>query len=344
MLTVSNRLAIPNIFIAITVSYSLMSAVLAKRLSSSLTIEGTDRLSDMAIGFKRYCAPIVMYNLVGFFYSFADLWILQRFGGAVQQGFYSVGYRFSAICLVATTSMIGVFWKEIAEAGALGDRERLYYLYRRISRVLCFISAAGACFLIPFSREILALALGQRYEAGWLCLAIMFLYPVYQSLGQINNTYLFATGQTALASKIGVAMMLISIPTSYFLLAAPSAVIPGLGLGSTGLAIKMVVFEIMTVNIFAYLIFKMAMRDFDFSYQVKIISLLLLSAIAIKGGSGLLLNALKLSSHPLLPMVLCASLYACAVGAVICVFPELGGLERGQIIDAFRRLKYKARW
>jgi len=27
---------------------------------------------------------------VGFAYSFADTWLLQRFGGAVQQGFYSI--------------------------------------------------------------------------------------------------------------------------------------------------------------------------------------------------------------------------------------------------------------
>jgi len=328
-------LTIANLFIIIAVEYLLFTFILAKRLKDNLiNLEETEQaeLSNIIKEFKIYCTPLVIYSIVSFAYSFADTWLLQKFGGAVQQGFYSVGLRFSAICLIATTSMLKVFWKEIAEAHAQDNKERLYYLYTKISRILCFVTAIGACFLIPFSKEILVFLLGPEYEPGWLCLAIMFLYPIHQSLGQINGTYFHATLQTKLLSKLGIIMMMASIPLTYFVLASPSAIIPGLGLGSVGLASKMVILNITSVNIFGYFICKSSRWKFNFLYQFKSVILLLIVSFMGKGFLKWFFHILNISLHPLFLMTLCIPIYILMVGIIICFFPRISGIERRELI------------
>jgi len=308
--------------------------MLAKRLKDNLiNLEETGQaeLPNIIEEFKIYCTPLVIYSIVSFAYTFADTWLLQRFGGAVQQGFYSVGLRFSAICLIATTSMLKVFWKEIAEAHAQGNKERLYYLYTKISRALLFVAAIGACFLIPFSKEILVFLLGPKYEPGWLCLAIMFLYPIHQSLGQISGSYFYATAQTKLYSKIAIARMIFSIFVTYFVLASPSTKIPGLGLGSVGSASKMVILQIIGVNIFDYIICGYSRWKTEFSYRSVGIILLLIISFISKGFLSHISHFLNISLHSLLLMILCIPIYISMVGLVVYLFPRLSGMERKEI-------------
>lgn len=331
---------INNLFILISISYFLVSFILAGNLKGKLIVEGEDRLRDVINEFRIYCLPLFIYTIISFFHLFADIWLLQKFGGAAQQGFYSVGLRFNAICLIATTSMLRVFWKEIAEANELGNKERVYYLYIRISRGLCFVGALAACFLIPFSREILIVLLGDKYEAGWLCLAIMFLFPIHQSLSHINASYTYATGKTRLYSKIGIIMMIVSIFVTYFVLASPSSIIPGLGMGSAGLALKMVVIQIISVNVLTYFICRSSRWSFNFLYQFGIIILLFSASLAVKAFLGGLFHVLNVTIHPLALMVSCIPVYVSAIGVIVYFFPSISGLERKNvtsIIQFFKR-------
>ena len=328
----ARHLTVSNLFITIGFLYLFLSFLLSKKLKGDLIARDEDtRLKDVFNEFKNYCTPLIMYGIVGFFYSFTSIWLLQRFGGAAQQAFYSVGLRFSAVCLIATTSILKVFWKEIAEANASGNKERLHYLYTKTSRVLYFISAAGACFLIPFSRNILVLLLGPKYEAGWVCMAIMFFYPVHQSLGQINGSFFYATARTRLYSKLSIIVMLISIPVTYFILASHSAIIPGLGLGSVGLALKMVIFQIISVNLLAYFIARFSKWRFDFFYQFKILSILLAASFLVKFFIKTVFGISGGFSNPLIVIILSVPLYIFLVAVVIYLLPGLAGLHRKEI-------------
>ncbi len=334
-----HSMTIPNLFIVIAFIYFLFAFVLARRLKDNLIATEEAKLSNIINEFKTYCTPLVIYGVVSFVYSFADIWLLQRFAGAIQQGFYFVGYKFGAICLIATTSMSRIFWKEIVEANELGNKERLYYLYRKTSRGLYFVSAIGACFLIPFGREILVFLLGPEYEAGWLCLAIMFLYPIHQSLGQINGSYFYATAHTKLYSKLGITMMMIGIPVTYFVLASHSALIPGLELGSVGLALKMVILQIAGVNVFTYFICKLSGWKFDILYQFVTIGLLLCVSFAIKSFLGWIFHISNVHFYPIALMALCMPFYILMTGLIIYLFPGLAGTRRKEILGLIRVFK-----
>jgi len=335
-----HRLTITNLFLLIIFEYPLFALILAARLRHNLIeSEEETHLSNVINEFKAYCAPLVLYTIVGFAYSFADTWLLQRFGGAVQQGFYSISLKFTTICLIATTSMLNIFWKEIAEASERHNQERLYQLYKSTSRALCFVSALGACFLIPFSKEIIYLLLGPRYEASWPCLAIMFLYPIHQSLGQINASYFYATAQTKLYSNLSIIMMMTTIPITYFVLASPSATVPGLGLGSVGLALKVVVLQIIWVNIFSYFISKLSRWRFDFLYQFATTIPLLLVSFTVKQFLIYSSHLLNIPLHPL-SLILCSlPLYILVTALIIYLFLGLSGMGKDMISSFINLLK-----
>jgi len=67
---------------------------------------------------------------------------------------------------------------------------------------------------------------------------MFFLYPIHQALAQMNTAYFYATSQTKLRSNLGIIGMTLSIPVTYFVLAPSSAAVPGMDLGSVGLALK----------------------------------------------------------------------------------------------------------
>lgn len=82
--------------------------------------------------------------------------------------------------------------KEIAEARARGEHGRVAILYTKINRGLVILSAVIAGLLLPWAKQIVAILLGPTYVKAWPILAIMFLYPIHQSMGQIGGTMFMA--------------------------------------------------------------------------------------------------------------------------------------------------------
>ena len=218
--------------------------------------------------YLKYCSPLILYSIVGFSYGFADRWMLQNFGGSKQQGLYEAGFRFGMVSLLITTSLLNIFWKEIAEAKEKGNLELMQKLYRKASRFLFWLGAVLSGFLIPWREEILRLMLGPSYAEGSLVLAVMLLFSAFGSLAQINGSMLLASGKTKTHFAIGSVFMGVSIPCSYFILASKDAYLPGLQWGSLGLAIKMLVFIIFHANAVSWWISRDHGWKFDWTYQV----------------------------------------------------------------------------
>jgi len=325
--------SVRSLFILNIMLYFLFFVLYIWRIYKAGIISNRERedLRSIFKEFKSYCLPLVICGGIGFLYSFADYWLLQKFGGSVQQGYYAIGARFSTLALIATTSILQVFWKEIAEANSLGNMKRVSMLYHRVYRTLYFIGALISCIMIPFSREIITLFLGAAYQGAWLPLSLMFLYPVHQSLGQITSTMFLALGKTRMAGYIGIFFMAISIITAYILLAPKLAVVPGLQLGAVGLALKMVGCQIIGVNIMAFFVAKYINSTFDWSYQIIVLSLLVLIGFLSKFFVGHILSLLPFGGYTILVMAFSGFFYLISVGIFVCYFPSIAGLNTDQI-------------
>jgi len=326
--------------------YLLFSALYAWRIYQAgilLSKVGKEDFRSVFKEFRSFCLPLVICGWIGFLYSFADYWLLQKFGGSVQQGYYAIGVRFSALSLIATTSMLQVFWKEIAEAYSFGNMERVRLLYHRVSRGLFFMGAVISCLIIPFTREILALLFGPEYRAAWLPLCLMFLYPVHQSMGQITHTMFYAIGKTKVQANIVILFMVVSIPIAYILLAPKSAIIPGFQLGAMGLSLKMVGCQILGVNLMAFFIARYTNTAFSWSHQIYVLILLLPIGFLSRFFARLILSLASVDGYTVLVMAVSGIFYIVIVAILIRYYPSIAGLNMDQINRGFSWLRSRIR-
>jgi O-antigen/teichoic acid export membrane protein len=293
--------------------------------------------------FTGYCKPLVFMAWAAFLYEFADRWMLQRFGGSGQQGFYQIAYQFSAVSLLATSSILNVFWKEIAEAHGRGDAERVAVVYHKVNRGLVMFGAILSGFLIPWTDQIVAVFLGQAYTMAGPVLMIMFLYPIHQSMGQIGGTMLLASGYTHSVMVISVVMMVVGLPLSYLAQApATGFLIPGLGLGAMGMAIKMVLVNMVSVNVQAWVIARKNKWKYNWSYQVIGIGATVGLGFASKYLAGMVWDlgvpASKLSL--ILPFLAAGLIYLALVGGLLWMIPWLIGMSREEMAGYLDKVKF----
>jgi len=329
-------LYLPLIFIFFIFEYAL-SAWFVKKLyrgtDNNISHDKDDTLLSVFDEFRRFCTPFLPYVVIGFIYEFGDRWMLQNWGGPNQQAYYALALQFSTVVLLATTAILQVFWKEIAEAHYQGDREKVKSLYQRVSRGLFFLGALSAGLFIPWSDKLVSWILGSNYVAGSTTMVLMFLYPVHQSMGQINGTMFYATGHTRLYTNLGIIFMTVSLIIAYFVMAPTHGMIPGLGMGSNGLALKMVGMQFIQVNILAYFIAKKLNWEFDYINQFKVLIPLLSIGFISKKTIEFILNSESIFG-------LCLSSLLTIFVSIICLMikPGLAGLTKQNFYDSI--IKY----
>jgi O-antigen/teichoic acid export membrane protein len=320
------------------------AAILSYRLLRERKIrpaEEAGTYKQMLGEYWEYCKPMIWLAVAGFLYAFADKWMLQKFGGAAQQGYFQIASQFAQISLLATVSILNIFWKEIAEARARGDHGRVATLYTKINRGLVILSAVIAGLLIPWAKQIVAILLGPTYAQAWPVLAVMFLYPIHQSMGQIGGTMFMASGDTRKYVVLSISLMLCTLPVSYLVL-APTAgmLIPGLGLGAIGMAGYMVLTSVVTVNIQAWVIARHNGWQFDWHCQAVGIPLMITLGYAVKLFVGLVWEVDGVGWHELLVPVSVASFIYCG-SAVLAVraLPWLIGMSEEELNKMFLQLR-----
>lgn len=326
-------LSVRSIFCMITFEWLIAVAVIAKQLRFQDLPEESDTAKTIFNEFLFYCRPLILYSWLGFAYEFTDRWLLQTYAGSVQQAYYSVAFQFVAISAIATSSILNIFWKEVAEAHHQNNHERVAMLYERVSRGLFFISAAGAGYLVPWAEDILRVTLGAAYVGGASTLMLMFYYPLHQSMGQIGGTMAYATGRVGGYVNIGLVFMTSSIVVSYFLLANAEAPLPGFEAGSLGLAGKMVVMQIISVNALAFYISRSLGIKFDWLFQPV--------TILFSTGSGLLAYILSqaiLSNGAVFAQFVIAGIFYLLLTALsLYALPWLVGMTRRELISLVRK-------
>lgn len=303
------------------------------RVRNASHIEEETSYKNMLDEYWTYCKPLIGLAVAGFLYAFADKWMLQKFGGAAQQGYFQIASQFSQISLLATVSILNIFWKEIAEATAHSDHSRVAALYQKINRGLVMLSAIIAGLLLPWSKQIVAILLGPAYVEAWPVLAIMFIYPIHQSMGQIGAAMFWASGDTRKYVILSIAIMLASLPLSYFMMAPTSGMlVPGLGLGAIGMACYMLLANIFGVNIQAWVIARHNGWKFDWLYQAVGIPLMLGLGYLAKVMARLVWDIDGVSWVSLIiPIIFTCIVYTILVLSVVWLLPWLMGLEKEEL-------------
>ncbi|MGV7224660.1 MAG: lipopolysaccharide biosynthesis protein [Nitrospinales bacterium] len=199
------------------------------------------------VEFYRYSHPLFVFSLIGLIAAILDRWLLQQFGGSIQQGFFSLSYQIGAVCFLFTSAMTSLLMREFSISYGNNDIKEMAKLFRRYVPLLYSIASYFGCFICVQAAKITYIFGGSKFIEASIPVAIMALYPIHQTYGQLSSSVFFATGQTKVYRNINLFLVPISLVVTYFMLAPVDKM--GLNAGATGLAIKFVILQFVGVNI-----------------------------------------------------------------------------------------------
>jgi hypothetical protein len=117
----------------------------------------------------------------------------------------------------------------------------------------------------------------------------MAFYPLAQTCGQMSSAALKAVGLTAAYRNWSVLISIPDVLLTYFLVAPRDASVPGLGLGAVGVALKMSIYSLVSVQVFEWTAFRFFGVPFGAAMRTRLLMLATIGACAwvtiVLGGS-----------------------------------------------------------
>jgi len=276
--------------------------------------------------FIEYCHPLVIYNLINIMVGIFDIWLLQKMGGSREMGFYGLAYSLATICFLFTVAMTPIITREFAKSYGEGNIKRMGELFSRYIPMLYGISAYFAIFLAMQSKNILIIFTDENFKNAYYVLIIMAFYPIHQTYGQLSGSLFYATGQTKLIRNISLLTQPLGVIISFILIYI-------LNLGAIGLALKMVIIQIIGVNVQLYfnLIFlNLKIKQFIW-HQIYSVTIFMLLAI--------LSNWIIDINSPYLEFFISGLLYTVWVIIFLYFLPQIFAITKDEIKSILLRLK-----
>lgn len=205
--------------------------------------------------FLSFSGPLIFLSFVGLLFTFFDRWFLQIIDGSKSQGMYSLAFSLSSIAGLFLSPFTPLVMQTVAKADEQMDDNLIISTFSNV-KLLYLISVFLSLFFIFHVDQILQLTGGISFNFGKTTIIIMFLHPMHVVYGQIAGGSLIALQKTKLYTNISIYTTIFGFFITYFLIAPVNFAIPGLGLNSFGLALKVVIHQFIAVNIQTYFICK----------------------------------------------------------------------------------------
>jgi O-antigen/teichoic acid export membrane protein len=292
---------------------------------------------------RAFAAPLMFDGLYSTVVGAVDTYFIQRLYGSSQQAFFSIALRWSAIVMVFATSLMAIYWRELANALGQNRRDRAAAIYLRCNRLMPFLAMILGWWLCFNASFIIPAVAGHDYSAAIPVLMVMAFYPLAQTTGQLSGTALLASGRTALIRNLGFFLSFPHLAFTYFVLAPKNAAVPGLHLGALGVALKLVGFTLVSVQLYDWLNFKYFQLNWKHELSRKIINFAWLGLLGFGLFRFLPMNVPFLSAgRSLISIIAASGLYIASVSAIILWRPDLAGMmpsDLAPVRDLLRRFK-----
>lgn len=301
--------------------------------------DGAFKIRNYVQRWWRFTRPLILLQYYLPIVAYLGTYLIQRWYGSVEQGYYALALQWSSLALLFTTSGVWIFWREIAHHSAGGDLRRAAAIYDQFSRVFFFLALALACWLSASSTHLVEIVAGERYRPAAPVLALMAFYPVSQTVGQLTMACLKATERTSSYARWSVLLSVPDLLVTYVLLAPGGAPLPGLHLGAVGFALRTALYGLVSVQVFDWLNCRFLGISYAAALARKVIAMVAVSALAFASldvGCTWLQRA-GVGSIPALAA--CSCIYAAALGLAMWFWPALAGLTREQILQSWVALR-----
>lgn len=290
--------------------------------------------------FFNYTYPLFIYTLAGFITAILDRWLLQIYGGSIQQGFFGLSSQIGVLCFLFTNSMTPLLMREFSIAFVNKDINQIAFLFRRYIPLMYSITAFFSCFIAMQADKVVSIFGGSHFRDAVMVVIIMAFFPIHQTYGQLSSSVFYATGQIKLYRNIGIIFMIIGFPITYFLIAPKEQW--GIGIGAAGLAIKTVVLQFIAVNVQLYFNSRFLELSFwkYFGHQIFSVGCFLaVATVAILGVD----NILGIRENIINGFLLAGVFYTLIVIGLIYCLPVIAGLKRQDIQTAMHFVFKKGR-
>ena len=284
----------------------------------------------------HYAAPLLVYEYYMPLISFLGVYLVQAWYGSLEQGYFALALRWSALVLVFTSAALSIFWREIAYWTAQKRRDMAAQIYQRFDRLLIFLAFTLAGWLAAISLILVPWLAGESYRAAVPVMMVMAFYPVTQTYGQLTTAAIKATERTAFYRNWSIAFSLPDIALTY-LVVAPREFL-GWNLGAIGIALKMVVYGFLCVQVFEWANY----HFFNLNYKRALLEKLI-TGIWVGVSSVILSILLSMLSalHPVLSLSSASLLYFSLIGLGVWLRPNFIGTSRKEIFSLARSLAQK---
>ncbi|OGV63243.1 MAG: hypothetical protein A3K18_04685 [Lentisphaerae bacterium RIFOXYA12_64_32] len=323
-------------YVVLSVSVTILCVYFFAKRDSLFVNDCTKAAVRETVRYMRsYCSPLAIYTIVGFLYAFFNRWFLQRTGGGTQHGYYSLAFNGSQIIMIFSCSMTPIFWREMSASFGDGDFGRIRQFFEKNHKlffsITCFISA----FMCIQAAFIVRLFAGESFSAAVWPFMLMVFYPAHQTFGQLGGTMFLATDRTLQLRNIATLCMVAGAALTYFLVAPRVGRVPGLGLGSLGLAIQMLLFQVVYVNVLLFSNCRYLSLSYPHYlwYQVWVIALFLLLA-ALSSALGFSVSSflpLPKNAAGMVAFVASGTIYAALGMLSVLSYPAICGVEREEM-------------
>jgi O-antigen/teichoic acid export membrane protein len=257
----NNQLNLTNFFIYrlllyfVLITSSIYYFLFQNKFKFSLINPLGSEFKKILFKFLTFSGPLIFLSFVGLLFTFFDRWFLQIIDGSKSQGMYSLAFALSSIAGLFLSPFTPLVMQTIAKADEQKDDNQIISTFSNV-KLLYLISVFLSLFFIFHVDQILLLTGGSSFNFGKATIMIMFLHPMHVVYGQIAGGSLIALQKTKLYTNISIYTTILGFFVTYFLIAPVNFTIPGLGLNSFGLALKVVINQFIVVNIQTYFICK----------------------------------------------------------------------------------------
>lgn len=281
-----------------------------------------------------YAHPIFVYTLMELIANYADRWLLQRFGGSIEQGLFSLAFNLGLGFYVIINALQPLVMREFSFALEANDLEHAANIFKKLIPACYALSAVVLCWAAVYADACVLMFGGSSYRDATPVFAIMAFLPVVHTYTILSGAALYAANRTRLLRNIGMFTNPASIAATFFLVAPASY--GGLEMGATGLALKLVALEFIGANIVLYFNARMLHLRFRtfLIQQILTLAVLVSIAFAARQASALLLQD---SGGLITHAVVGGLIYLAACIGLFLVLPSFAGVDRREVMSFVRQ-------
>jgi len=200
----------------ILVEYIIFSVIIFYLVPIEFNSTQPSKFGKVLISFFHFCLPLAPMIIFIGITEFFRPWIINTYGGPTQQAYYSMSLQFNYIAIMFLTSIMNIFWKEIADSYKNKDVAAAADLYIKTCKYFLIFVCIFSFYLTFQSRNIILVIYLEPYEDATNTMRLICLYPILQLFGQLNGVVLYATEKTKILSELQILQGIISIILAFF--------------------------------------------------------------------------------------------------------------------------------